>query len=86
MKRAASTLAVLAAAASLLSGCGGGDSDSVTDEGCTAEIKRQLADPSKATKDVPPQCKGISDDKLEALFKGAMASAIGTASPSPAAK
>lgn len=60
---------------------GGTPAGGVTDAGCTTEIKRQLADPSKATKDVPPQCKGISDDRLAELFNSAMQSVVGTNAP-----
>ncbi|HUR73320.1 MAG TPA: hypothetical protein VMZ00_03545 [Sporichthya sp.] len=31
---------------------------------CKNEIVRQMADPSKVTKNVPPQCKGINPDRI----------------------
>lgn len=87
MNRAATAVAVLVAAAALLSGCGdsssGGDpaGGPVTDAGCTAEILRQLRNPSQTTKDIPPQCVGIADARLAELANVA-ASQLVSASPS----
>lgn len=90
MKRAATTIAVLAAAGALLAGCGGDSSPGGDPAGgageaaCTAEITRQLKDPSQTTQDTPPQCAGIADERLAQLANAAVEEIVKNARPSPA--
>lgn len=77
------TWAAVLAAALLLGGCGDDDESSGSDQACLAEIKRQMADTSQATDDVPAPCKGLSDERLAELGKIAIADGFLGASPSP---
>ncbi len=86
MKRVV-TIAVLAAAAALLTGCGGDSSPgsepagNANETACIAEIKRQLENPAETTQQIPPQCQGIEDKRLSELANAAVSQIVATTSP-----
>ena len=82
MKLALASLSAAAIVIVGLTGCGDGDDDapavgatppaealSGKDLTCKNEIVRQMEDPSQETQDVPPECEGISDDRLFELVQ-----------------
>jgi hypothetical protein len=52
-----------------LAGCGNGDDVSGKELACKDEIVRQMEDVSQETEDVPPECEGISEDRLFELIQ-----------------
>lgn len=83
MKLALASVSAAVILAAALSGCGGGDDDappaveatpsadvlSGKDLTCKNEIVRQMKDPAQETQDVPPECEGLSEDRLFELIQ-----------------